>query len=302
MGLGAEKYYLDTVARGFEEYYSGAGESPGLWMGAGCFDLGLSGEVAPDDLRAVLSGLSPQDRSELAVNRVPPERRVAGFDLTFSAPKSVSVLYGLWSDEVSNEVREAHREAALDALGYLESHATYARRGKNGMTTLKTSGFVAAGYTHRTSRNGDPQLHTHVLAANLVHASDGRWSTLYSNRLHQHIRTAGFVYQASLRHGLSCRLGVTFGPVVKGAPEIAGMPEKLLKRYATGGDRLSPRRARRQLAENARARGARDAPAEGPRKVRGHDRLAGALAERVPRTRLRAGGAQCRLLPSTSLT
>ena len=233
MGLGAEKYYLDTVARGFEEYYSGAGESPGLWMGAGCFDLGLSGEVAPDDLRAVLSGLSPQDRSELAVNRVPPERRVAGFDLTFSAPKSVSVLYGLWSDEVSNEVREAHREAALDALGYLESHATYARRGKNGMTTLKTSGFVAAGYTHRTSRNGDPQLHTHVLAANLVHASDGRWSTLYSNRLHQHIRTAGFVYQASLRHGLSCRLGVTFGPVVKGAAEIAGMPEKLLKRFST---------------------------------------------------------------------
>ena len=99
----SEDYYLHTVANGREEYYTGSGESPGYWLGEGARRLGLDGEVAPDDLRAVLAGVSPRARSSTP-GRVAEAKRVAGFDLTFSAPKSVSLLYGLSDPDVS-----AHR-------------------------------------------------------------------------------------------------------------------------------------------------------------------------------------------------
>jgi hypothetical protein len=102
---------------------------------------------------------------------------VSGFDLTFSAPKSVSVLWGLGDSETSAAVRAAHDRAVTEGLSYLERRATVARRGHNGERRIETSGLVAAAFVHRTSRNGDPQLHTHVLAANVVLSADGRWSS-----------------------------------------------------------------------------------------------------------------------------
>ncbi len=87
----AEDYYLRTVAAGREEYYTGAGESAGYWLGEGARLLGLSGEVAPEHLRTLLAGVSPQGEI-LTAGGVAQTSRVAGFDLTFSAPKSVSLL------------------------------------------------------------------------------------------------------------------------------------------------------------------------------------------------------------------
>jgi conjugative relaxase-like TrwC/TraI family protein len=124
---------------------------------------------------------------------------VTGFDLTFSAPKSVSVLWGLGDTEVSKAVRRAHDGAVVEALGYLERHATMARRGANGVRRIGAGGLVAAGFRHRTSRAGDPQLHTHVLVANAVCGEDGRWSAPDARLLYFHARTGGFVYQAALR-------------------------------------------------------------------------------------------------------
>ena len=128
MVAGAEDYYLGIVAQGKEEYYTGAGEAPGNWMGSGTDALGLRGEVAPEDLRAILAGISPQDGSPLAARRG-GSSRVSGFDLTFSAPKSVSVLWGLSDSETSAAVRAAHDRAVAEGLAYLERHATVARRG-----------------------------------------------------------------------------------------------------------------------------------------------------------------------------
>ena len=124
----AEDYYLRTVAAGREEYYTGAGESPGYWLGQGATRLGLSGEVAPADLRAVLAGVSPQGEI-LTAGGVADARRVAGFDLTFSAPKSVSLLYGLSGRDVSATVRAVHADAVAQALDYLERRALRVRRG-----------------------------------------------------------------------------------------------------------------------------------------------------------------------------
>jgi conjugative relaxase-like TrwC/TraI family protein len=275
---GAENYYLEQVAGGMEEYYAGSGEAPGFWIGSACHDLGLEGEVRPEELRLVLRARDPFAESELTTNHVPPERRVAGWDLTMSAPKSVSLLYGLGSDEVSEAVRHAHDDAVVDAIGYLETHAAYARRGHDGVDRLETTGFVAAGFRHRTSRAGDPQLHTHVLVANLVHASDGRWSSLYPTPMYHQGRTAGFVYQAALRAGLVERLGVSFGEVTKGAAEIVGMPLTLMKEFSTRRAEIEARLAelRGNFASHPRARHPGHSKGEGGSRGR-----AGASARRL---------------------
>jgi conjugative relaxase-like TrwC/TraI family protein len=83
MVAGAEDYYLGTVAQGKEEYYTGTGEAPGNWMGSGTEALGLRGKVAPDDLRAILAGVSPEDGCPLAARRG-GSSRVSGFDLRLS--------------------------------------------------------------------------------------------------------------------------------------------------------------------------------------------------------------------------
>lgn len=232
LSVGGEDYYLEVVASGLEEYYTGAAEAPGVWIGSACADLGLAGTVAPDDLRAVLNAITPGGGTPLFGTIALHPRRVCGIDLCFSAPKSVSVLWGLGCEETSTAVRHAHDEAVRDAIGYLEAHAAYARRGSGGSETVPTSGLLAAAFRHRTSRAGDPQLHTHVVVANAVQAEDGRWSALYHALVFYHGRTAGFVYQASLRAGLARGLGVSFGPITLGAAEIAGVPTRLLNAFS----------------------------------------------------------------------
>ena len=105
---------------------------------------------------------------------------MAGFDLTFSAPKSVSVLFGLGDEEIRARVREAHDVAVSEAVGHLERSAAAVRRGHGGAIVEEASGLVAAAFRHRTSRAGDPQLHTHVLVANLGRGVEagGRRSTV----------------------------------------------------------------------------------------------------------------------------
>jgi conjugative relaxase-like TrwC/TraI family protein len=229
---GAEEYYLSLVAQGRDEYYTGSGEAPGTWMGRGTADLGLTGQVTPEDLRAILAAISPTSGDQLGHFRR-SGNRVAGFDLTFSAPKSVSLLYALGSPEQAAAARAAHDQAVAEGLTYLERHALVARRGTDGLRQIATSGLVAAGFVHRTSRNGDPQLHTHVLAANVVHGADDRWSAPDARGLYFHARTAGFVYQASLRAGLVESLGVSFGPVRNGAADLAGIDATVLRRFSS---------------------------------------------------------------------
>ena len=238
---GAEGYYLRTVAAGREEYYTGSGEAPGRWLGAGAAELGLVGEVAPDDLRAVLDGTAPDGRV-LTAGRVDPARRVTGFDLTWSAPKSVSLLYALGGLATANVVRQVHADAAADALSYLEAHALRVRRSAGGERRIGATGLVAAAFEHRTSRAGDPQLHTHVLVVNVAHGVDGTWSAPDARLLYFHARTAGFLYQAVLRAGLTDVLGVRFGPAVNGMAELAGVPPLLLRVFSTrrAGHRAAP--------------------------------------------------------------
>lgn len=230
LGPAAATYYCSQVAEGREDYYVGAGEAPGTWVGSGTHTLGLEGRVGEDEFRRVLDGLDPDTGARLVAGS---DRRLSGLDLTFSAPKSVSLLWALHPDPtVRNTVAAGHDRAVGDALAFLESDAVRARRGHNGVERVRVAGFVAAAFGHRSSRAGDPQLHTHVVAANLVRDEAGRWSALDSRAIYRHARTAGFIYQARLRAELTRRLGVSWGAVRNGQADIAGVNRDLIEGFS----------------------------------------------------------------------
>lgn len=229
-GPGAGRYYEDAVALGREDYYAGEGERPGRWLGGGSDLLGLEGEVTEGQVGHLLSGEDPA--SGQLLGRPVNEGAVAGFDLTFNAPKSVGLAFAIGDPWTARVLRECHERAVDDAMTYLERQACRARRGKDGVSVIKGHGFAAAGFDHRTSRAGDPQLHTHVVVANRTRGDDGRWTALDARPLYRHAKTAGYLYQARLRHEVTERLGARWGPVRKGAADLHGFSRKLIEHFS----------------------------------------------------------------------
>jgi conjugative relaxase-like TrwC/TraI family protein len=245
LAAAQERYYLEAVARGREDYYLGSGEAPGRWLGGGAARLGLEGEVTAEALVRVLAGDHPGSGERLAQAQRAKDR-VPGFDVTFSAPKSVSLLHALGAPRVTGEVRDAHDRAVQAALGYLEDAAALARRRLDGrVTRVESGGFAAAAFRHRTSRAGDPALHTHVLVANLVEAADGRWGAFDASLLYGHAKTASFLYKAHLRHELTRSLGLEWTPVVDGTAEVAGIPQGVLRAFSRRRQEIEARMAER---------------------------------------------------------
>jgi conjugative relaxase-like TrwC/TraI family protein len=230
MGHGQEGYYLGKVAEGAEDYYSGEGEAEGYWLGDAAEDLGLQGKVDADQLTAMLTGTNPATGEPLGLRHV--EDGIPGFDLTFSAPKSVSVLWALGGHPVAAEVKAAHAAAVEAGLGYLQREACWTRRGAGGHEFLKGNGFLAAGYVHRSSRAGDMQIHTHVLIANATFA-EGRWTRLHHPSIYEHAKTASYIYEAHLRDELTRRLGVRWREIVNGLSEIEGFDPDHLRAFST---------------------------------------------------------------------
>ena len=224
---GQEAYYLDAVAAGVEDYYVG-GEAPGRWIASSDRLLGLNGIVRPDALHRVLSGRDPSTGTRLG-----QAHRVPGYDLTFRAPKSVSVLFGLGDADTARAVRDAHDRAVRSALEFAERHAVWSRRGHAGVEQIRGEGLIAAAFRHRTSRNGDPHLHTHVLVPNMVLGTDDRWATLDGRWIYTVAKTIGYLYEAQLRHNLTDTLGVQWGPVLNGIGDLAGIPAAVLRAFST---------------------------------------------------------------------
>ena len=236
------RYYERQVAQGRDDYYSGRGESPGRWTGAGAEGLRLGGQVDDDGFMALMDGRDPGTGERL--KRVGGRSKVAAFDLTFSAPKSVSVLFAIGEPRLAGALVEAHESAVDAALGYLEREACRVRRGRGGVRQEMGEGFVAAAYRHRMSRAEDPQLHTHVVAANMARGTDGRWTALDATPIYQHAKAAGFLYQAHLRAAVRERLPwVRWGPVRNGMAEIEQLAPGVLREFST---------RRRQIEERER--------------------------------------------------
>ncbi|MGH7358412.1 MAG: MobF family relaxase, partial [Candidatus Rokuibacteriota bacterium] len=248
LGKGQEIYYLDSVAGGADDCYSGEGEAPGRWTGSGSAELGLEGHVEREQLGAVLAARDP--RTGATLPRFVRPDRVPGFDVTFSAPKSVSVLWATADEATAARIRTAHERSVDAALAFLEREAAYTRLGTDGHTPARGSGFVAASFRHRMSRAGDPQLHTHVLVANLIRSEDGKWRSLDGQRLYRRAKTAGYLYQSHLRQShlraeLSRELGVAFREVHRGAAEIAGVPDETLRAFSRRRAEIEARMAER---------------------------------------------------------
>ncbi len=218
-------YYLEVIANERDDYYLGSGEALGRWVGAGAERLGLSGEVEADALRSVIEGVDPASGEALT-----RWRKIKGFDLTLSAP--VSLLWGLGDDRLAAEVVAAHDKAVAASVHYLEDAACLVRRGKGGVIRHQGGGLVSAAFRHRTSREADPNLHTHLVTANMTLGPDGRWSALHTPAIYQHGKTAGFVYQAVLRHELGERIGVAFEPSVPGVGEVVGISTKTRRAFS----------------------------------------------------------------------
>jgi conjugative relaxase-like TrwC/TraI family protein len=226
-------------------YYVNGRDLPGRWVGGGAHALGLRGGLDDRDgavLRELLEGrhdgqplVGPVWRRDDAGVRVDVRR--AGFDVTFSAPKSVSTVLALADPQTAGQVMAAHEQAATEALGLLERLAARAARGHQGdgqrAPRITTSGFVGAAFTHTTSRALDPQLHTHVVIANLAQGSDGRWSALDSRTLHREATTASYLYQHLLRAQLTERLGVAWDGLDRGVAEIDGVPLGVRREFST---------------------------------------------------------------------
>jgi conjugative relaxase-like TrwC/TraI family protein len=235
-------YYEQQVARGMEDYFSGRGEAPGRWVGAGCGGIGISDRVDRDAFMRAMDGCDPRTGERLRPGH--GRTKIAGFDLTFSAPKSVSVLFAIPDENTSAGLVDAHERAVEAALAYVEREACFTRRDRNGVRRVRGDGFVAAAYRHRLSRAGDPQLHTHVVVANMTRA-EGRWTSLEAHGLYEHKSAGGAVYRAVLRREVRKRLPwVWWRQVGRGLFEIEGVPEGVLREFS---------RRRVEIEERARA-------------------------------------------------
>ncbi len=242
-------YYLTDLAE--ELPFPAAGERPAVWIGCAAEGLGLKGTVDPGRLRAVLEGRHPASGLRLRSARA----TVLGFDMTFSAPKSVSVLFALGGDDVARDVVAAHRAGVRGAVAYVELHGLAARRGSgDGRTMVPTTGLVGASFTHGVSRNLDPHLHTHVVMSTMVQGVDGRWSACDHRGISAHRSAASAVYEAHLRSELSKRLGVGWAKGAGLQTEIAGVSPLVMGEFSS---RSADIRMRMAQWRSHSARGAR---------------------------------------------
>jgi DNA primase catalytic core len=198
-------------------------------------------EVGRETFLAVF-GRDPVDARELAglIAREsrPRTTAVAGYDLTFSPVKSVSTLWALANPHTAAVIERAHLAAVGDALRFIETHALYSRTGHNGVRQVEVTGLVAARFTHRDSRAGDPDLHTHVPVANKVQTLDGRWLSIDGRLMFKVIVAASEVYNTALEGRLTASLSVRFaerpaaGPDKRPVRELVGVDPSLNARWS----------------------------------------------------------------------
>jgi conjugative relaxase-like TrwC/TraI family protein len=258
-------YYIDTASTaeraaadlqrsngGLGEYYSERDTRTPVWLLAGdtrrvavltgLTDAQRAGGEADAALvaRWLDDGIGPNG----AHGRSFRNRGVHGFDLTFCAPKSVSLLRALRADDVvAKGIAQAHTAALGEAMEYLARHAGYTRM-HNPVTgeknLVRLPGLVAVAYQHETSRCGDPHLHTHVVVPNRQARADGALVSLDGTSLFHEAKAAGVIYQATLRRELHQSLGCEWEPVdpSTGMAEVAGVDRKTITAWSRRSSQL----------------------------------------------------------------
>ena len=220
-------YYVELAKK--DDYYSaqsGDMEPAGYWAGGGAEALHLAGDVSAEQLRNGFSGHHPDSGDPLARNA--GENHKPGWDCTFSPPKTVSAVWAVADDQMKEKIEDAHRKAVAFSISYLEREAAATRHGKDGIVRVPASengGLVVAVFQHSTSRNQDPQLHSHALILNLN--KDGRGIDLDTS----HKMAAGALYRCELAHQLK-ELGFEIQRDEKSF-KVFGVPEKLADQWSS---------------------------------------------------------------------
>ena len=242
---GDGSYWLDLAQA---NYRTESGEPLGRWGGSGAFHFAMAGKaVQRKQLVQLLQGFSPKDRDCKLVSNAGSENRQRGHDFTFNAPKSVSIAWAAANEQTRRKIASAHKNAVDSAIKYLEKHATFTRRGKNGKD-IERAKLLVATFEHSTSRAEDPHLHTHAVVANVCVRFDGTTGTLFSkvsrdkngkvierlNPLYRNKMAAGAIYRMALSHELQTRLG--FG--VRESKydfgfELDSISDEAIKHYST---------------------------------------------------------------------
>jgi DNA primase catalytic core len=237
------------VAKRIAAFNQAAG-LPGDWAVPAADRARIRTEVAREFFIAE-HGRQPVDARELAATIAkhsrPRTQTVAGYDLTFSPVKSVSALWAVADQSTAAAIERAHRAAVRDALRFIEQHALYTRLGTNGVRQVEVRGLVVAAFTHRDSRAGDPDLHTHVAVANKVQTRDGRWLSIDGRILFKATVAASETYNTALENHLRS-LGVRFAerpnpdPRLRPVREIVGIDERLTARWSARRAAIQTRR------------------------------------------------------------
>ncbi len=260
------RYLLSSVAVGdgrndpgtpLTRYYQQTGSPPGRWLGSGLALLG-NGQLRPGDLvdeqqlRNLLGdGRDPVTGSALGRTFTDQTRRapvgqgaglrrvVAGWDLTFSPPKSVSTLWALADAGTQALIAAAHHAAIDDVLALVEDQVAMTRVGHGGVAQVEVEGVAATAFDHHDSRSGDPQLHTHVVISSKVRARhDGAWRALDGRPLFAAVVGLSEHYNAVLADRLTVALNMAWqvrrrGPDRSPAWEIAAVPQDLLQEFSS---------------------------------------------------------------------
>ncbi|MFE4079215.1 MobF family relaxase [Paenarthrobacter sp. YIM B13468] len=208
----------DTIS-----YYLATGTPQGRWIGRGLDGINrTSGNlVTESDARSIFQDAQHPDTAaplgrpygeatvtQRSQGQISNKHAVAGFDLTFSVPKSVSALWALSPRQLQEQILETHHQAVEATLHWLEELVVNTRAGRNGIAHLGTRGVIAAAFDHWESRAGDPQLHTHVVIANRVQRiTDTAWVTLDSRSLYKAVVAASEHYNGLLFDALRQNLG-----------------------------------------------------------------------------------------------
>jgi conjugative relaxase-like TrwC/TraI family protein len=222
---GSARYYTDDKA---EYYLEGQGQLS-HWFGHGAETLGLAGPVQRAPFYNLLNGYSPDGHQPQVQNAGHPDRQCC-WDLTFSAPKSVSVLWALAPDDARQEIEQAHQRAVEQALEYVEEKAGLTRRGHGGKIQEQAE-LVFATFQEGASRALDPQLHTHAVLINLGLRRDGTTGSLKTEDLFAAKMKAGALYQARLADQLRDRLGLTLQRERVGL-SVVGVPKELCRTFS----------------------------------------------------------------------
>lgn len=248
---GGADYLLKTINDGAftaADYYTHPGNKPGVWMGDGCKAMGVrEGRIASkaqivrlyNQLRNPSTGMSlkgPHARQGVGVNAV------GGYDLTFSMPKSVNILWGTCDAETRNVIMKCFYESIDESMRWWQDNIAVTRIGSGGAAQAKVTGVTAARFDHWDTREHDPHLHSHVIVSNIAQREDGSWCTLDGRVIYRAQVDLSERHQNILLDKLHDRLGIEFderegvGTNSKAVVlDATGVPVDLIQRFSTRG-------------------------------------------------------------------